>query len=399
MYSFTKASNSRNGIAAMVSLARSEPGVSVGVSELDTDPWLFNVQNGTLDLRTGELQEHCRDDLITKLAPVMFDPAAECPLWDTFLQEIFDGDEELIGYTQRLAGYNLSGSTREHVLVFLYGVGANGKSTFIETQLALMGPDYAIKAAPDLLMAKQGESHPTERADLFGKRFVATVETEAGKRLAESLVKELTGGDRIRARRMREDFWEFTPTHHVWLAGNHKPAVYGTDHGLWRRLKLIPFKVKFPDKQQDKELSEKLKAELPGILNWALAGCLDWQKNGMQEPESVRAATEEYAQENDVVGEFIDAFCEVSEGVEAPATELFEQFRKHYPDSRMSQRIFGAQLQQRELQSFRITRGPNKARKGWRGIQYVGCAETKRVAAQLKAKAEENKRKAKRGGS
>jgi len=223
-------------------------------------------------------------------------------VWRTFLEKIFAGKDELIGYMQRLVGYCLTGVTEEHILPFLYGTGANGKSTLVETILKLMGPDYAMKAAPDLLMAKRGESHPTDRADLFGRRFVACIETEESRHMAEALVKEITGGDRMRARRMREDFWEFTPTHHVWLAGNHKPVIFGTDHGIWRRLKLIPFDVVIPDAEQDKKLPSKLAGELPGILNWAIAGCLDWRQGGMREPSIIHAVTGKYAAEMDEVG-------------------------------------------------------------------------------------------------
>ena len=313
IYAFAKSSNSANGVRNMVSLGRSEPGIPIGVDELDTDPWLLNVRNGTLDLRTGTIREHRQADNITKLAPVGFDPLATCPIWDAFLRKIFAEKETLITYMQRLVGYSLTGVAQEHILPFLYGIGANGKSTFAELLLKLFGPDYAMKAAPDLLLAKHNDSHPTERADLFGKRFVACIETEDGRRLAESLVKELTGGDRVRARRMREDFWEFAPTHHVWLAGNYKPTIRGTDHGIWRRVKLIPFDVVISDDEQDKHLSSKLAGELSGILNWALAGCLNWQRSGMVEPTEVQMATQEYSHEMDTIGQFIAERCELGE--------------------------------------------------------------------------------------
>ncbi len=392
MYGFARYSNNAGGIRAMVAMAKSEPEVGISQAELDTDPWLLNVENGTLDLRTGKLRNHQRDDLITQLAPVSFDPDANCPVWERLLTVIFDENEDLIRYVQQLLGYGLTGVTSEHLLPFGYGTGANGKTTLIEAYMGMLGSDYAMKAPPDLLLARQGEAHPTERADLFGKRFVAAVETEAGKRLAESLVKELTGGDRIRARRMREDFWEFAPTHKVWLVGNHKPVVYGTDHGLWRRVKLIPFEVTIPDAKQDKALPEKLKAEWSGILNWALTGCLDWQQSGMQEPDVVREATEEYATENDEVGEFIAVFCEVGETRESPATKLYDFFQERYPDSHISQRIFGAQLAQRGYKSFRFTKGENKARKGWRGLEYVGDDDQRKLPGKPATKREATKR-------
>ncbi len=207
-----------------------------------------------------------------------FDLEAECPVWESFLDRIFDGNHNLITYVQRLVGYSLTGLTTEHVLPFLFGTGANGKSTFIETVFRLLGPNYSMKAMPDLLMVKLNESHPAERADLFRKRFVACVETKDGKRLAESLVKEMTGGDEIRTRRMREDFWGFSPTHHVWIVGNYKPEVNGTDHGIWRRIKLIPFDVVISKAKQNGQFGDKLSSELSGTLNWAIDGCLAGQK-------------------------------------------------------------------------------------------------------------------------
>jgi putative DNA primase/helicase len=364
MFTHVTYSNSRAGVRNMVAMAKSD--LAIGPEELDTDPWLFNVTNGTLDLQTGELREHRREDFVTKLAPVTFEPAATCPMWDEFLRTIFARNEELIGYMGRLVGYCLTGVPEEHILPFLYGDGANGKTTFCETILKLMGPDYGMKAAPDLLMAKRSESHPTERADLFGKRFVACIETEEGRRMAEALVKELTGGDRVRARRMREDFWEFTPTHHVWLASNHKPAVVGTDHGIWRRIKLIPFEVRIPKEEQDKKLPAKLAEELPGILNWALAGCLDWQRDGMQEPAIVGAATEDYAAEMDEVGQFIDACCELGPFITS-AGELYEKCVE-FTGSDMSQRAFGDRLRQKGFDNHDPRTGKEyRTRKGWRG--------------------------------
>ncbi len=391
MYSWARSSNSASGIRNMIAMAKSD--LAIGPEELDTDPWLFNVENGTIDLRTGKMREHRKEDFITKLAPVVFDPAATCPRWEKFLRTIFQGKEDLVGYVQRLVGCCLTGVVEEHMLPFLYGTGANGKSTLCETVLKLMGPDYAMKAAPDLLMAKRGETHPTDRADLFGKRFVACIETEEGRRMAEALTKELTGGDRVRARRMREDFWEFTPTHHVWLAGNHKPAITGADHGIWRRVKLIPFDVVIPEDQQDKKLPAKLVAELPGILNWAIAGCLAWQRDGMQEPEIVRAATAEYSTEMDEVGQFIEEHCELGPDLMAPATELYEAFLKQTGNTRISQQTFGSRLRQKGFERGRITSGVNKAKHGWRGLRLrsdadreARRAQAQRIVANLKAR-------------
>lgn len=389
MFGFVRGSNNVNGIRGMVSLARSEPGVAIAVDELDSDPWLLNVENGTIDLRTGALREHRREDFITKLSPVLFDGDAKCPTWLAFLDTIFASSTELIGYMQRLVGYSLTGVTEEHILPFLYGTGANGKSTFCELLLKYLGPDYAMKAPPDLLMAKRGESHPTERADLHGKRFVACIETEAGRRMAEALVKELTGGDRVRARRMREDFWEFAPTHHVWLSSNYKPVVIGTDHGIWRRIKLIPFDVVIADADQDKKLPAKLAAEQSGILNWAIAGCLDWQANGMQEPEIVQGATTEYRTEMDEIGQFIDEFCEFGPNFKVQATRLFEHFLE-ISGSQIGQKRFGSELSRRGFARVRLTGGKH----GWKGLHLIGDAELQK---QIKKLAEGIKKKQLKG--
>lgn len=389
MYDFCRKSNNASGITAMVSVVRSEPGVPIRVPELDSDPWLLNVENGTIDLRTGRIREHQRDDFITKLAPVTFDPDADCPVWKEFLSTIFAGNEELTSYVQRLVGFSLTGVQEEHVLTFLHGTGANGKSTFCEANMKLFGPDYSMKAPPDLLMAKRGESHPTERADLWSKRFVACIETEAGRRMAEALVKELTGGDRQRARRMREDFWEFEPTHHIWLSSNYKPVVVGTDHGIWRRIKLIPFNVKIPDAKQDRQLKHKLVAELSGILNWAITGCLDWQANGLREPEVVSGETKNYRKEMDVIGEFIEKYCELGAAFIAPASRLHEAFKEAFGIA-MTQASFGRELEKRGFGSELITSGPHKARMGRRGLRLIEDAavdeQALRIAAGIKAR-------------
>ncbi len=258
-------------IGRSLELARSEPDVPALPDDFNRHPFLLNVLNGTLNFRTGELGPHERADLITNL-----------PLWDTFLNRIMGGNKDLLAYLQRVVGYGLTGDVSEQCLWFFYGIGANGKSTFLFTILAMLG-DYAMQGVADLLIVKHNESHPTERADLFGKRFVATVKTEEGKRLAEALMKQMTGGDRLRARKMRQDFFQFDPTHKIILAANHKPVVRGTDHAAWRRIKLVPFTVTISDEEKDKKLPAKLRAELPGILNWALRGCLEWMSRGLGE--------------------------------------------------------------------------------------------------------------------
>lgn len=353
-------------IRAMVALAESEPGIPVLPGELDRDPWLLNCANGTIDLRTGELRPHRREDLITKIVPVEYDPEAPCPTWLAFLERIMDGKKKLIAFLQRAAGYSLTASTQEQCFFLLYGTGANGKSVFLTTILAVMG-DYGIQAAPDLLLAKSGESHPTEIADLFGARLVVATETEAGRRLAENLVKQLTGGDRLKARFMRQDFFEFEATHKIWLATNNKPIVKGTDYAIWRRIKLIPFTVTIPPEERDKSLPAKLRRELPGILAWAVEGCLEWQKRGLDEPAEVTAATAAYRDEQDILGSFITDCCIVNPLAKVAAKNLYKAYVNWCEENGehpLAQRNFGMRLTERGFTSQRGTAG----RHFWQGI-------------------------------
>jgi putative DNA primase/helicase len=352
---FGKSSESAQRRAAMLSLARSEPPIPIRPEVLDQDGWLLNCPNGTLDLRTGKLRTHRQNDYITKLCPVDYFPDATAPTWEDFLRRILDCNEGIIRFVHRLAGYFLTGDTSEQLLPIFHGVGANGKSTLINAILEVLGVDYAMKAPPEMLLARKQDAHPTERADLFGKRFVAMVETDDGRRLAESIVKELTGGDRLRARRMREDFWEFAPTHKVVLACNHRPEVRGTDHAIWRRLRLVPFNVVIPDHHQDKHLAEKLRRELPGILAWGVRGCLDWQAHGLSAPPEVEAATASYRADQDRLGDFINERCVVGPEFKTKAGTLYAAYKlwcQAAGEYAISQRRFGAQLGEREFTRF-----------------------------------------------
>ena len=299
-------------------------------------------------------------DLITKLSTVKYDPDASAPVWCKFLDRTFACRERLIKYIQRLIGYALTGMVNEQILLILWGGGSNGKSTLLSAVLDMLGPDYSMQAVSDLLMSSRNDKHPTERADLFGKRFVSCVETEGNRSLAESLVKQLTGGEKVRARRMREDFWEFDPTHKIVLATNHKPRIKGTDHAIWRRVRLIPFPVKFwdPDKgetgpvelRQDKFLSDKLRAELPGILRWAVEGSRDWQQNGLKAPAEVLAATDEYRDSQDVLTAFIEDRCVTGEQFTTQAGPLYQAYREwaeQNGEELMSNRRFGECLTER----------------------------------------------------
>lgn len=371
---FATDSASSKLITAMLKLAQSEPGIPVVPADLDRDPWLLNCANGVVDLRTGEIEPHRKSYLITKLCPTNFNPDAESYHFDKFLEAIFKGSQPLIDFLQRYLGYAITGDVREQILAILWGGGSNGKSTLLNAVMDAVGTDYSLKAVADLLLAKKHDSHPTERADLFGMRIVVCTETADGRGMNEALVKELTGGDKIRARRMREDFWEFAPTHKPILCTNHKPKVRGNDHAIWRRLVLVPFEVQFwnPDKgetgpaelRQDKALPAKLNREAEGILAWLVRGCLDWQKQGLVIPEIVRAATASYRNEHDLIAMFIDDKCLCSPACRIRASELYTAFKSwcdplgEYP---ISMRAFGETIEQRGYE-----------KKSSNGVWYLG---------------------------
>ena len=302
------ASQGANKIKALIEMAQSEPEIPILPDEMDKDPWLLNTITGTVDLKAGQLHPHERKNLITKMSRIDFDPEARCPLWLNFLDRIMDGDLEMIEFLKRAVGYSLTADVSAQCLFFLYGTGRNGKSTFLNTILEIMG-DYAREAAPDVFINRHGETHPTELADFMGARMVCTTEIEDGKQLAEALVKKLTGGERIKARFMRQDFFEFKPTHKIWMAANHQPIIRGTDFAIWRRIKKIPFEVTISDEEKDEQLTNKLKSELSGILAWAVEGCLEWQRDGLKFPKKIDDATESYRIEMDVLGSFLEEKC------------------------------------------------------------------------------------------
>ena len=339
---------SNAGINNMINLASTEPGIPALIDTLDANPWHLCCANGTVDLRTGHLHPHDRSDLITKITPVAYRPDAQAPTWERFLTEIFAGDRDLIGFVQRMAGYSLTGDVTEQVMVFAHGSGRNGKTTLLNTIRHIAG-DYGIQLDPTVLVADTHDQHPTGLTDLRGARFVATVETEQGKRLNESLVKQLTGGDPVRARRMRQDFFEFKPTHKLWFAGNHLPRISGTDIGIWRRLALVPFHVEFGPHKADKHLPEKLEEEAEGILAWAVTGCQQWQTDGLGIPASVTDATSAYRQSQDHLGRFITECCVTADTAYCVASELRTVYEKWCGEQ--GERPWTAQAIGRELTS------------------------------------------------
>lgn len=310
-------------VAAVERLAQSDRGLAATTDQWDVDPWLLNTPDGVVDLRTGTLKPHSPALYLTKLTAC--GPAGECPLWLQFLDEVTEGNEDLSAFLQRVAGYSLTGITREHALFFGYGGGGNGKGTFINT-LAGVLKDYARSAAMETFTESQGERHPTDLAMLQGARLVVSQETEEGRRWAESRIKALTGGDPITARYMRQDFFTFQPQFKLLIAGNHKPRLSAVDEAMRRRLHLIPFNASFPQGKRDPDLPEKLRAEWPGILQWAIEGCLDYQAAGLNPPEIVVAATSKYFEGQDVFADWRGAHCDIGPTFWDPPTRLYKSW-------------------------------------------------------------------------
>jgi putative DNA primase/helicase len=292
--------------------------VAVDASELDNHPWLLNCENGTVDLRSGELRPHHPLDYITRCVPVAYDPDARAPRFEKFVREIV-GNDETAAFLQRWFGYCATGSIREQALVIHIGAGSNGKSTLLNAVMGVLG-EYAGIAAPGLLAALgTHDKHPTELADLQGRRLVTSSESEDGATLREAFVKQLTGGEPVKARRMREDFYQFSPTHKLQLLTNHRPKIHGQDYAIWRRLLLVTYPVKFGSAQdvaegkamlfRDGALEEALRNERAGILAWLVRGAGDWYRTGLRSPNSVRLATREYQRDQDRVAQFVDERC------------------------------------------------------------------------------------------
>jgi len=319
-----KRGESNSAVNGALSLAAIDAQVVVDHEDLDAYPWLLNCGNGTLDLRTGQLSRHDPDQLLTKLAGADYRPDATGSTFVRFLADI-QPDAGMRAFLARLLGHALPGTLIEHVLPIFWGDGANGKSTLLDAVLAALG-DYAGMAAPGLLTARSNESHPTEIADLFGLRLARLDETDENRRLAEGTVKRLTGDRRQKARRMRENFWEFDASHTFVMLTNHKPLVTGNDEGIWRRLQLVPFAVVIPEDQRDEHLPDKLAAELDAVLAWLVEGCTTWQAGGLDAPDTVTAATAAYRAESDDVGRFLNECCVITPSARVQGPALYQEW-------------------------------------------------------------------------
>jgi putative DNA primase/helicase len=315
-------SQSEPRIFAMLRLASTEPELAIPADALDRDPWMLSCENGVLDLRTGKLGPHRPADLISLGVDITFDSDATCPRWEKFLAEVFDGDEELIEFVWRFIGYCLTGDTREQVLAVFHGAGANGKSTLIAVLRQLLG-DHALTSAFDTFTRQRDGGPRNDLARLHRARLVTASESAEGRRLDEATVKEITGGDRVAARFLYGEHFEFVPRFKLILVSNHRPRVDADDDAVWRRLRLVPFEQSF-EGREDRELGTKLEAELSGILTWAVRGCLEWQRTGLGQAAAVVRATAEYRRDEDTLGLFLDERCTLSGEVTT------ERFRRSY---------------------------------------------------------------------
>ncbi|WP_239706063.1 MULTISPECIES: phage/plasmid primase, P4 family [unclassified Mammaliicoccus] len=318
-------------------------------NDFDKDFNLFNVQNGYIDLRSGQLIDHDRNNFFTKISNVEFTDKADCPKWEEFLNDIFLGRQDLINFIQRAVGYSLSGYTTEQVLFVLHGNGRNGKSVFIEVLNEIFG-NYATNITPQAIMASKmgNNSGPTpEIAKLDGARFVTTTEPNEGDRFDEGLLKQITGGDKISARKLHENSFEFTPQLKLWMATNHKPYVRGRDEGIWRRFVIIPFEKQIPLNEIDKDLTKKLKQELPAIIKWCVDGYLEWQRIGLSEPAIIKEQRDEYRTEMDSIAAFIDECCEVGTTGKIKSSLMFaayDEWARENNQYRMTNTKFGIEM-------------------------------------------------------
>ena len=365
--------NGLPGRKRLIELVKAEPGIAILSSQFDPNPWLFNVLNGTLNLRGGQLQPHSAADLITKLAPVEYDPAATRERWDSFIDEVIP-DAEARAHFKRVVGYFLTGEVYEHKLFFCYGTGANGKSVVFEVLLAAWG-DYGTLAPVSLLTSKQVEQHPCDLNTLRGRRIALFAETPQGQRWDESRVKALTGGDTITARGMRENYSTFSPTAKFAIAGNYRLRTNDLSEGFRRRFEEMPFEVTIPEERRDPKLAEKLRAELPGVLSWALEGCMAWQRDGLGKSAKVIAATGAYFAENDRIAAFLAERCTFADGNRVSRAALraaYVEWSEREGEHPINPRDFGEQLRQRGATegSVRVAGAPVR---GWQGVGLLDC--------------------------
>lgn len=320
-------SESADRIAGMIKLLASQPEMSVSLNYWDRNIYLLNLENGTYNLETGELLKHDPNNLITRIINIPYDPDSRCDLWLEFLRKVTGGDSDLQIYLQKAAGLSLTGDISRQVFFFLYGTGCNGKSTFTHALRQILGP-YATRIATETIMMSGNGSHNEGLANIRNKRFIVASEPDAGNLLAVSLIKNLTGGESLRASRKYEHEIEFIPEGKLWLFGNHKPIIKDTTQSIWRRVKLIPFTVTIPDNEKDEMLPMKLEKEYAGILDWAILGLESLRKEGMTDIESISKATAAYRHDSDLLADFFDDTVEFNDEYRVEKSAL----KKAYTD-------------------------------------------------------------------
>ncbi len=339
--------STRNHTGKTNMIKESQHLLSVNLETFDNDRTLFNVQNGYLDLKTGALHSHSKEKYFTRISNVEYTDKADCPMWIDFLNQIFNYDTELINYIQRAVGYSLSGSTEEQMMFILYGNGRNGKSVFLDIVNELFG-NYSTNIQPQSIMVKQQSNNANpDIAKLDGARFVTTTEPSEGMRFDEGLVKQVTGGDKVTARFLHENEFEYIPQFKLWMATNHKPIIRGTDDGIWRRMAVIPFTVQIPPHKVDKKLTYKLKREINAILHWAVEGYLKWQQYGLAEPQIIEDQRRTYRTEMDSIEAFIEECCEIGDNFKIRGSQLFEEYdywAKNNNQYRMTNTKFGREI-------------------------------------------------------
>ena len=380
---FVHACGGAKRLQGIVSLTKSQEVIRIRHAMLDQHPYLLNVRNGTIDLRTGLFRPHCPEDFLTQIAAVQFDPHARAERWEQFVAEAMLDDPGLIRFLQVSAGLMLSGDVSPQLLWCHYGVGSNGKSTFLSGMSNMLG-DYAFPAPSNFLMMRQVEAHPTEVAMLYGKRLVTAIECEGGYRLRESFVKMMTGGDKVAARRMREDFWMMDPTWHIHASFNDPPVLNGTDAGIRRRLRIVPWRASFEGAAKDERLKERLESDeyRPGILNWCLEGMRAFMTSGVPTAAAVTQATEEYVASQDLFGMFLEEGCAMDPRAECTFQNFMAAFHKWLEDRGENPTFWkgkrvAAELKRRGFAAARASAGDDRGKTVYRGL-YLPKADPRR---------------------
>ncbi|WP_425311181.1 phage/plasmid primase, P4 family [Leptospirillum ferriphilum] len=363
-----KKSEADNRLGAMINLTKSELQIALSPEDFDTDPFLLGVKNGVIDLRDGRLIEPRRDQYITKNSKIDYQPGAKAPIWEKFLERI-QPDPDVRAFLQRWGGYCLTGDTSEQCFTIFYGTGNNGKTTLVDTFMHILGT-WARQADFKTFVMKDRDAASNDLARLFGTRLVTATESQENTRLDEAVIKSLTGGDRITARYLYSEFFEYTPSFKIILSSNHKPQIRGTDEGIWRRIRLVPFLVTIPEDEKDPHLKKKLFAEAPGILNWMIDGCREWQQIGLGMPEAIQLATGEYRESSDLIGRWISERCVVTPKAEGTIKDLYEDFCSWTEEEGINRppikRKFSEALGEKGFQKVRI------GHKGLAGFYGVG---------------------------